>query len=60
MTGLEWVRESGLLTSPIGITNTYSVGVVHDALIQHEVRGRDADDLAWGSACRGRDVRTGG
>src|SRR4051794_27938464 len=25
MTGLEWVRESGLLTADIGITNTHSV-----------------------------------
>ena len=33
LTGLEWVRDSGLLTSPIAITNTYSVGVVRDALI---------------------------
>src|SRR5919109_4646726 len=33
LTGLEWVRESGLLTSPIAITNTHSVGVVRDALI---------------------------
>jgi D-aminopeptidase len=36
--GLEWVRESGFLTSPIAITNTHSVGVVHDALIAHAVR----------------------
>jgi D-aminopeptidase len=33
LTGLEWVRDSGLLTSPVAITNTYSVGVVRDALI---------------------------
>jgi D-aminopeptidase len=33
LTGLEWVRESGLLTSPIGLTNTFSVGVVRDALV---------------------------
>ena len=33
MTGLVWIGESGLLTSAIGLTNTYSVGVVHDALI---------------------------
>ena len=32
MTGLEWVRDLGMLTSPIGITNTLSVGVVRDAL----------------------------
>lgn len=33
MTGLEWVRESGLLTTPIGITNTHSVGAVHEGLV---------------------------
>lgn len=33
LTGLEGVRESGLLTSPIGLTNTHSVGVVRDAII---------------------------
>ena len=32
LTGLEWIRESGLLTTPIAITNTHSVGVVRDAL----------------------------
>jgi len=43
LTGLEWVRESGLLTTPVGITNTFSVGVVRDALVtsQHRAnRGR--------------------
>jgi D-aminopeptidase len=34
MTGLEWVRESGFLTTPICITNTHSVGVVHDEMIR--------------------------
>ncbi len=43
LTGLEWVRESGLLTSPIGLTNTHSVGVVRDALIADEVRHRGAE-----------------
>ena len=33
LTGLEWIRESGLLTTPIGLTNTHSVGVVRDAII---------------------------
>ncbi|MGH3036061.1 MAG: P1 family peptidase, partial [Gaiellaceae bacterium] len=40
LTGLEWIRESGLLTSPIGLTNTNSVGVVRDALIAAEVEER--------------------
>lgn len=35
-TGLEWIREAGLLTTPIAITNTHSVGVVRDALIATE------------------------
>jgi len=38
-TGLEWIREAGLLTTPIAITNTHSVGVVRDALVAAE---RDA------------------
>jgi D-aminopeptidase len=32
LTGLAWVKESGLLTTPIALTNTHSVGVVRDAL----------------------------
>ena len=35
LTGLEWVRDSGLLTTPIGLTNTHSVGVVRDAIVAH-------------------------
>jgi D-aminopeptidase len=40
LTGLEWVRESGLLTTPVGLTNTFSVGVVRDAIVasQHAAR----------------------
>jgi D-aminopeptidase len=37
MTGLEWIREAGLLTSPVAITNTHSVGVVRDALVALEI-----------------------
>jgi len=42
LTGLEWVRESGLLTTPIGITNTFSVGVVRDA-----IAAESAEDGDW-------------
>jgi D-aminopeptidase len=38
LTGLEWIREAGHLTGPIGITNTHSVGVVRDAIIRSAVR----------------------
>ena len=37
MTGLPWLEEVGLLHSPVGITNTHSVGVVRDALVALEV-----------------------
>lgn len=36
MTGTTWIEESGFMESPIGITNTHSVGVVHDAIIAWE------------------------
>ncbi len=47
MTGLEWIRENGMLTSPVAITNTHSVGVVRDALIAWELHRRGADQSAW-------------
>jgi D-aminopeptidase len=48
LTGLEWVRESGRLTTPIAITNTHSVGVVRDALVAASVRARGEDDaFSW-------------
>lgn len=33
LTGSHWVSESGFVESPILLTNTHSVGVVHDAVI---------------------------
>jgi L-aminopeptidase/D-esterase-like protein len=38
MTGTTWVEESGCLGTPILITNTHSVGVVRDAVIEWNVR----------------------
>ena len=40
MTGLEWIRESGMLTTPIALTNTNSVGAIHHALVGVSVRWR--------------------
>jgi D-aminopeptidase len=47
LTGLEWVRESGTLTTPIAITNTHSVGVVRDALVAIDVARRPHDGSFW-------------
>jgi D-aminopeptidase len=46
LTGLEWVRESGRLTSPIAITNTSSVGVVRDALVTVAARRAVKSDFS--------------
>jgi D-aminopeptidase len=47
LTGLEWVRESGQLTTPVALTNTHSVGVVRDALVAAEMRGRSDPTAYW-------------
>ena len=48
LTGLSWVRESGLLTTPIAITNTNSIGTVRDAVVAHEITERGDPDLYIG------------
>jgi D-aminopeptidase len=45
MTGLEWIRENGQLTTPIGLTNTHSVGAVRDAIVAEIHRDRGDDEL---------------
>ena len=47
MTGLEWIREAGGLSGPIGITNTHSVGIVHDAIIRNAVRTHPTGGSFW-------------
>ncbi len=47
LTGLEWLRESGQLTTPVALTNTHSVGVVRDALVAAEMRGRSGHTAYW-------------
>jgi D-aminopeptidase len=44
VTGLQWMQESGLLTTPIALTNTHSVGAVHEALVAAALGG---DRSTW-------------
>jgi L-aminopeptidase/D-esterase-like protein len=37
MTGTTWLEESGILEGPVAITNTHSVGVVRDAILEWQV-----------------------
>lgn len=52
MTGTTWIEESGELEGPVLLTNTHSVGVVHDAAIAWRVRQGDPDPTGywWSSA----------
>ncbi len=43
MTGTTWVEDSGFLDGPVMITNTHSVGVVRDAVIQWKVKRGEPD-----------------
>jgi L-aminopeptidase/D-esterase-like protein len=45
MTGTAWVEESGLLEGPVMITNTHSVGVVRDAVIEWQYLNNLFDPL---------------
>src|SRR5215472_4840925 len=47
MTGTHWVEESGFLEGPVMITNTHSVGVVRDAVIQYRVQHAGAAAMPW-------------
>ncbi len=47
LTGLEWIREHGLLGGAIAITNTHSVGVVHDALVEAAARAHGMRESMW-------------
>jgi D-aminopeptidase len=47
VTGVQWIEESGLLTSDIAITNTHSVGTVRDALVALTTRRRAARGDEW-------------
>jgi D-aminopeptidase len=43
MTGTAWIEEAGFIEGPIMITNTHSVGVVRDAVIEWTYRNRLPD-----------------
>ncbi len=43
MTGMNWIEESGSLDGPVMLTNTHSVGTVHEATIAWRVHQGNAD-----------------
>jgi D-aminopeptidase len=49
MTGTTWLEESGFLEGPVMITNTHSVGAVHEGVIRWRVSqgAADASEYWW-------------
>ena len=47
MTGTTWVEESGFLEGPVMITNTHSVGVVRDAVVEWRVMHGQPDPTGY-------------
>lgn len=47
LTGAQWITESGLLSTPIALTNTHSVGVVRDAIIARLAAGAQDRGDRW-------------
>jgi D-aminopeptidase len=43
MTGTTWIEESGFLEGPVMITNTHSIGAVHEGVIRWRVAKSGAD-----------------
>jgi len=47
MTGTTWVEESGFLGGPVMITNTHSVGIVRDAVVEWLVSEEIHSGVSW-------------
>ena len=47
MTGTAWIEESGELLGPVVLTNTHSVGIARDAVIQWQVRRGNRENGWW-------------
>ena len=47
MTGTTWVEESGFLGGPVMITNTHSVGIVRDAVVEWLVTELVDEEVFW-------------
>jgi len=47
MTGRAWIEESGMLDGPVLLTNTHSVGTVHQAAIEWRVKQGNPDSSGY-------------
>lgn len=47
MTGTTWIEESGFLEGPVMITNTHSIGAVHEGVIRWRIAQSGADHSGY-------------
>jgi D-aminopeptidase len=47
LSGAEWLRENGTLTTPVALTNTHALGTVRDAMIAWEGQRRQDSGTYW-------------
>ena len=47
MTGTTWIEESGFLEGPVMITNTHSVGIVRDAVVEWLINEPISSGISW-------------
>ncbi len=47
MTGRAWIEEGGMLDGPVMLTNTHSVGTVHQATIEWRVKHGEPDSSGY-------------
>ena len=47
MTGYSWIDESGSLSQPIAISNSHSIGAVHEGIIRWMVKNRPDIAAQW-------------
>ena len=47
LTGTHWIEETGLLTLPIGLTNSHAVGTVHRGIIDWVVARKPEIARDW-------------
>ena len=47
LTGTAWIDEAGILTGPIALTNTHSVGIVRDAIVARAARAHPDGPELW-------------
>jgi D-aminopeptidase len=47
MTGTTWIEEVGALSMPIGITNTHSIGAVHEGIVAWTVEHHPRVGVQW-------------